>query len=201
MSATRLFPGGEPVSVQPDLARLPLQVRLPVDRRPAVAVLAVVCLWAAVGSVLTFRLLTPLIDAGAPSDLALAFAIALVVSAVILYAGWRALRLYVAEQEIEIDEREVRNRGRSLWGATEWREPLGQYRGLRLHELPAADGGPPWQVIEFVHPEAARCLPLLARRSRQPPRQPGRSLAERLQLPVIAGDEAPGPLPRSAPDD
>lgn len=188
MSLPDLFPNGETIRIRPDPSRLPIDIRLPVDRRPAVFVLALVCLWGAVGTTLTFRSLTPLIEGNSFPLLALAFALASAITLFVLWLGWRALRLYVAEQIVIIDPGLVHYRSRTLWRAVEWHEPLAEYQGIRAGAIAATDGGLPWQVIELVHEDPARSLPLFADRGTHLPPPIGRSLSLLLKLPEIGPD-------------
>lgn len=185
MSEITCFPGGEPVRLRPDLTHLPVRFSLPIDRRPAVTVLAAVCLWGAIGTVFTFRQLSPLTELRSEAAMGLAYALGFLISAAIFYLGWRALRLYVAEQEIEIDAEAVRYSGRRLFSSPRWREPLRSYQGIRHRTIAAEGDRLPWQIIEIVHTRPGRTLPLFAERGAHLPGHLLRDAAHRLCLPVI----------------
>ncbi len=84
---------------------------------------------------------------------------------------------------------------RGLFGRREWREPLANYRGVRLREQHTRDQGvgnvsstKTYHVIELVHANAARTLPLYVRQGADSPRDIQEAFARRFDLPALAPD-------------
>lgn len=179
---------GDLVPIRPDFGASPVVIRLPVDRRLAVFVLALVCLWGAVGTIAGFRLLAPMTERTRDFEMLLPFLLALLVSGAIMTVGWRALRLYVGEQQMEIHGDFIRCRRPGLLADLRWREPLAAYSGVRLVTIATEAEDRPWRLVELVHDRRDRTVPLYLERSRQPLTRLATDLAERLGKPIIRGN-------------
>ncbi len=90
---------------------------------------------------------------------------------------------------------DVQVKTRGLLGRREWREPLANFRGVRLHEHHSRDQGvgtiastKTYHVIELVHDSPRRTLPLYVRRGAESPRDIQEAFARRFDLPALAPD-------------
>lgn len=82
-----------------------------------------------------------------------------------------------------------------LRGRREWQEALARYRGVRLREhhlrrdtVGNVESTKTWHVIELVHDDPRRTLPLHVREDGAPPRDVQEAFARRFGLPALAPD-------------
>lgn len=94
----------------------------------------------------------------------------------------RASRMTFSEDMVMVEEKR-------LFGADEWQEPLRNYQGLRLrtgkHKIARARKTDPYQIIELIHPQKSKTLPLYAKRGETPPRDHLEHYADILDLPIL----------------
>lgn len=102
------------------------------------------------------------------------------------FAKWltlkRTSRMTFTHNRVMVEEKR-------LFSADEWQEPLRNYQGVRSRtgKHKKAMGGPsdPYQIIELIHPQKSKTLPLYARRGETPPREHLEHYADVLDLPII----------------
>lgn len=99
------------------------------------------------------------------------------------------------EKSMLFTGREVQVRTRGLFGRREWREPIANYRGVRLREHHMRKEGvgniattKTYHVIELVHDDPGRILPLYVREGGEAPRHVQEAFARRFELPALAPD-------------
>ncbi len=90
---------------------------------------------------------------------------------------------------------EVQVRTRGLLGRREWREPIAGYRGVRLREHHMRKEGvgniastKTYHVIELVHDDPRRVLPLHVSEGGEAPRDVQEAFSRRFKLPALAPD-------------
>lgn len=68
-----------------------------------------------------------------------------------------------------------------------WREPLDNFKGLALRtkETPSRPNKAPYQIIELIHNDASKTLPLYAARASTPPTDHLEHYADILGVPVL----------------
>jgi len=179
--------GKTPPRIRLDLGKRPQSYELPMDKRLAVTILALVSLWGAVGTVGTFMLMQGLTENSRGMEMFFPWALGALIATVIIGFGALALRLYVHEREISIGQQEVVSRTPRLFGWSEWREPIANYSGLRIASLETESGGRPipWQMVEMVHPDQSRNLPVLSDKGESVPLHIQAGLSKALGLPFL----------------
>ena len=90
---------------------------------------------------------------------------------------------------------DVKVKTRGLLGSREWREPLANYRGVMLSEHHSRSQGVgntvstrTYHVIELVHDNDGKTVPLYVRRGPDSPRDIQEAFARRFDLPALAPD-------------
>lgn len=117
-------------------------------------------------------------------------------------AGASGLVAFLTRREASFDASSVRVSGRTPFGREEWSASLSAFDGVAWRVIrQRRRRGPPrvWQIIELVHPEPARTLPLHVRESRQDARGEWEGLARTLGVPAI--DARHGAPHARAPED
>ena len=180
------LPSKRTVRIRPDLHDNPMRAELPRDRRAARIILALVSIWGAVGTVGLFHglaNLTTTIGLGFMSALVLAWAI----TAVAILFGVLAMRVYVSNDAIILNDKDVQLTTYSMFGKRRWRAPYSEFRGLRLSQTKAGSGAKAitYQLIELAHPDEDKTLPIYLAKSSHPPRQFLQELADRLGVAVL----------------
>ncbi len=109
---------------------------------------------------------------------------------------------FLSRRDARFDGSAVRVTGRTPFGREEWSAPLSAFEGVAWRVIrQRRRRGPPrvWQIIELVHPDPARTLPLYVRRSRDDARAEWESIARTLDVPAI--DARRGAPHARAPED
>ncbi len=166
-----------------------LPARLDLSPSRAVAVGHLILTVIAVAFVVLFRVnLGPAASPSDPTVAAITTGIPLVVLGLGLLAGARGVLMLLSRREARFDASAVHVTGRTPFGREEWSLPLSAFEGVAWRIVRRRRRrGPPrvWQVIELVHPEPARTLPLHVRQSRADARAEWESIARALGLPAI----------------
>lgn len=139
---------------------------------------------------------------GDPSASVIGAVIPLGVAAVGLYVGARGVLGLLSRRTARFDAGSVRVTGRTPFGREEWTQPLSAFEGVvwrvirqrRRRRAPRV-----WQVIELVHPDPARTLPLYVRQTRRDAREEWEGIARTLHVPAI--DARHGAPHARAPED
>lgn len=99
------------------------------------------------------------------------------------------------EKSLLIDDGMVVVKTRTLLGRREWREPLANYRGVRLWERHLRRGtignvepAKTYHIVELAHEDPGRTLPLYVRADGPPPRDVQKAFARRFGLPALSPD-------------
>ncbi len=99
------------------------------------------------------------------------------------------------QMSLAITPDEVKVRKKTLFGARSWNEPLSRYRGVRLRETQVRDQGVGniestrrYQIVELVHDDDAKTVPLFVSQDSDPPRELHEAFARRLRLPTLSPD-------------
>ncbi len=187
------IPPGKTLRIRPDFSDNPVVIRLPRDRRLAMVLLVLVCLWGAIGTVGTFGIFAALTrEAGGFARL-WPPALALVVTGCILLIGWKALRLYVSENIIVINDGRVCLKRRSLWSTQDWCEPLSGYKGLAGRTLKTKKNarGLPYQIVELVHRQKEKTLPVFVDQGSSIPSYLMDDIANGLGIQVLRDNRKP----------
>jgi hypothetical protein len=98
-------------------------------------------------------------------------------------------------REIAFTDTAVRVDVRSLFGRRRFEEPLSAYSGVLLRAEQLADRGvgnqvstKHYQIVELLHPDPSRSLPLWVEETTEPPRDVQERFAARLGLPALSPD-------------
>jgi hypothetical protein len=177
------IPSGRTVTVRPDMSENPVRIELPRNKRPAWIALALVSVWGAVGVVGQFHGLARL-STNTGLTLMAILTIATISTYIVIHIGVLAMRSYVTNDTILLFDDHVEFTAWSLFGKTKWSAPLSEYQGVQTRELPAGDpsNDKPYQIIELVHPDKNRTLPLYLEKSRHPSTGVFDKLADRFGL-------------------
>jgi hypothetical protein len=99
------------------------------------------------------------------------------------------------EMDVSVRPDEVVYSSKWIGRTTAWREPLSQYRGVLLREEHLRDRGvgniestKTKYVVELLHEELDKTIPLLVKAEGEPPRAEQETFAARFRLPALAID-------------
>lgn len=100
--------------------------------------------------------------------------------------GWGLTLLFRRHQAI-LSEDGVEVTERGLFGVRAWYEPYGAFKGVlyRRIVIRGKHRTRTYQVIELLHEDRSKCVPLFVRRSSEVPRARWERYAQRLKLPAI----------------
>ena len=102
------------------------------------------------------------------------------------FMGWGLTQLFRRHQAIlSTDGVEVTERG--LFGVRAWYEPYGAFKGVLYRRIVVRRKRSTrvYQVIELLHEDRHKCVPLFVEQSSEVPRSRWESYAQRLKLPAI----------------
>ncbi len=103
-----------------------------------------------------------------------------------LVIAWGVTRLFRRHRAVlSADGVEVMERG--LFGVDAWYEPYGAYKGVLYRRILVRSKNSTriYQVIELLHEDREKCVPLFVKQSSKVPRERWEGYAERLKLPAI----------------
>ena len=103
-----------------------------------------------------------------------------------LVMAWGVTRLFRRHRVVlSADGVEVMERG--LFGVDAWYEPYGAYKGVLYRRIliRSKNSTRIYQVIELLHEDREKCVPLFVKQSSKVPRERWEGYAERLKLPAI----------------
>ena len=109
---------------------------------------------------------------------------------------------FLSRREARFDASSVRVTGRTPFGREEWQAPLSAFEGVAWRTVRRRRRRGPdriFQVIELVHPDPDRTLPLYVRQSRSDARAEWEAIARALDRPAI--DARGGDFHARAPED
>jgi hypothetical protein len=181
---------GKTVRIRPDFSEHPVKIPLPRDRRLAVIVLAFVCIWGAIGTIGTFGIPAVLAQNTQGIVRLWPYMLALVMTITVLYFGWTAMRLYVSNDTITIDNGQVCFTRVELFSKSSWCEPIAAYQGVRNREISTKvnNKAVTYQVVEIIHPANGKTLPVFIDKGASLPAHILSDLATSLGLPVLKKD-------------
>lgn len=191
MSSLLYIPSKKTVRIRPDFSQKPITIELPRDRRFATFVLAIVCFWGAIGTVGTFGI-PAVLTALTPGLLKLLpFALAFISTGSVLYFGWMAMRLYVSNDTITIDQDEACLMRIQLFSKTRCCEPVSAYTGLQSRSLSTQvnNKAVTYQIVEMVHQEAEKTLPIFIDKGTSLPIHIVQDLSASLGLKIITNGQ------------
>ncbi len=170
------------VQVEADLTELPQTLDLTASRAGAVIVMLVGGVWvaaafAAIGGS----------ESLAPGDLVFLVGATLLGVAII---GWALSLLFRRSRAVlSADGVEVTERG--LFGAKAFYEPYAAFEGVLHRQIVVRNkrNTRTYQVIELLHADRDRCVPLYVRRTKEMPRARWEDYAKRLKLPALELEE------------
>lgn len=167
MKSLLTIPAGWKARIIPDLQNLPSEIELPRNNRLTFNIMAIICIWAAFGLFPMMWALSAMIRQG--GSLYLAFVAGFAATAVILFLGWRALRLYVTGDTIRFFKDRVDVTQYGLFREIRWSVPIQDLKGLRERDeqIGGQDKSPVvFSVIELVHAEPGRNVPVCIERKK-----------------------------------
>lgn len=115
-------------------------------------------------------------------------------------AGWGVSQLFRKRRAV-LSKDGVEVTGRGLLGSEKWYQPYGAYEGV-LHRrvvIRSKNSTRVYQVIELLHEDRDKCIPLFVRRGSDMPRNRWEEFAKQLRLPAL--EIAEGALVRRGHED
>lgn len=107
-----------------------------------------------------------------------------------VYLVW-GITLLVRKRRAVLHADGVEVDGRGLLGKESWYSPYGAFKGV-LHRrvvVKSESNTTAYQVIELLHEDAGKCIPLYVRRSSDMPRARWETYARQLKLPALESEE------------
>ena len=176
--------------VAPD--RLPYRINLLPSRAATLIFLVFGCVWT--GITLSYLV------AVAPGSAAALLFVALFPLVGLGLVGWSLCTL-LSKREAVFGRDGVEVFARSPFGAESWRQDYSAFKGVlhREHRVKRKSGSTTYQIIELLHEDPDRTLPLLVEASRKMPREAWERYAKWLDLPALT-DSGDGLVARDSAD-
>ena len=166
------------VRVDANLTFLPQTLDLSPPRSAAVILMLFGLFWIGIAIVSLRDVTTP-----QTGEFAILAAGALIGLSIIGWATTLLFRRHIAvlsDDGVEVTQR-------SLFGAKAWYEPYRAYKGVlrRKVVVRTKNSSRTYQVIELLHEDRDKCVPLFIRQTKEQPRSQWEGYAERLELPAL----------------
>ncbi len=163
MSKQLYIPPNKTIRIEADLSHTPSEIELPRRKKEAIWLLVFAGSWSFGMPMLMFYAMTGDFTARTGLSKMIPFSIALIITMVIFYLSWVALRHYSSNDRITFHPDKIEVTERHFFTKSKWSAPYTEYSGLALREhiRPAKEGkARSYQVIEMIHPDENRIIPL-----------------------------------------